>query len=93
MSSVNDLSGVPQKGKNLIVVAAISQVLHFRIFDCRGQMVVDTDETRVRDKVPQLNDLKNQLDGLWPPHQITGNEKNHSQPPLHRSSLTPMTRH
>ena len=45
MSSVNDVSGIPTEGERLIVVAAVHDVLHFRIFDGDGKMVVDTDES------------------------------------------------
>jgi hypothetical protein len=76
MSSMNDVSGMPQEGKNLIVVADVSQSLHFRIFDSDGKRVVDTDEKSLTAKVQQFEDLKSQLKGLWPPHPLTGNEKN-----------------
>jgi pimeloyl-ACP methyl ester carboxylesterase len=75
MSWVNEVSGLPRKGKNLIVVAAVRNVLHFRIFDSDGETVVDTDENRLTGKVPQIKALKEQLESLWPPHEITRNEK------------------
>ena len=49
MSSTNDVRDIPTAGKGLIIVAAVDQVLHFRIFDRDGKMVVDTDETRIND--------------------------------------------
>ena len=45
MSAVlNDVSGILTEGKDLIIVAAVNHVLHFRIFDGDGKVVVDTDE-------------------------------------------------
>ena len=37
MSSLNDVSGIPTEGKNLIIVAAVNNVLHFRIFKGDGK--------------------------------------------------------
>src|SRR5262249_47036846 len=75
MSSVKDVERLPREGKNLIVVAAVGQVVHVRIFDSDGKTVVDTDETRLKDRVQQIAAVKRQLDSLWPPHELTGNEK------------------
>ena len=35
MSSLNDVSGIPTEGKNLIIVAAVNNVLHFRMSTIR----------------------------------------------------------
>ena len=75
MSSVNDVSGIPTEGKSLIIVAAVDHVLHFRIFDGDGKMVVDTDEKRLTEQARQIEDLRKQLESLWPPHELTGSEK------------------
>ena len=75
MSGLNHVSGMPGQGKNLIVVAAVGQVLHVRGFDTAGQMVVDADETGLRDKTQQIENLRIQLAGLWPPHEVSGKEK------------------
>ena len=56
MSSLNDVSGIPTKGKNLIIVAAVNNVLHFRIFDGDGKEVVDTDEKRLAEQTRQIED-------------------------------------
>ena len=43
--SLNDVSGIPKEDeKNLIIVADVNHVLHFRIFDGDGKVVVNTDE-------------------------------------------------
>ena len=75
MSSLNDVSGIPTEGKNLIIVAAVNNVLHFRIFDGDGKVVVDTDEKRLTGQARQIEDLKKQLESLWPPHELTTSDK------------------
>jgi len=75
MSPVNGVNGIPTEGKNLIIVAAVDHVLHFRIFDGDGKKVVDTDEKRLTEQVRQIEDLRKRLEKLWPPHDLTGSEK------------------
>ena len=50
-------------------------VLHFRSFDAAGKVVVDTDETSLTAQAGPITDLKRQLEGLWPPHELTRSEK------------------
>jgi hypothetical protein len=66
----------PEGGKNWIFVTAVNEVLHIRVSDSDGKTVVDTDETKLPDKVQQIKALKERLDRLWPPHVLTWNEKN-----------------
>ncbi len=75
LSAVNGVSRIPTEGKNLVVVAIVDRVLHFRIFDGDGKIVVDTDEKGLRERVRPIEDLRNQLKSLWPPHKLTGSEK------------------
>jgi serine/threonine protein kinase len=75
MSSLKDVSDVPRGGKNQIIVAAVNGVLHFRIFDRVGNLVVDTDEKSQPAKARQIEDLRRQLVGLWPPYELTRAEK------------------
>jgi hypothetical protein len=75
MSPVNDVSGIPTAGKSLIIVAPVDHVLHFRIFDGSGKIVVDTDEKGLREQARQIEVLRKQLEGLWPPHELTQSEK------------------
>jgi DNA-directed RNA polymerase specialized sigma24 family protein len=75
MSAVENVSGLPRKGENLVIVAAVDRALHFRIFDAHGQMVVDTDEPRLIGQARQVEDLRKQLEGMWPPHELTRSEK------------------
>ena len=75
MSSLNDVRDIPTEGKNLIIVAAVKNVLHVRIFDGSGKVVVDTDEKRLTEQAQQPDDLREQLKSLWPPHELTRCEK------------------
>src|SRR5271157_1944993 len=75
MSSLNDVSGIATEDKNLIIVAAVKRVLHFRIFDGDGKVVVDTDEKRLTEQAQQIEDLRKQLESLWPPHEPTRSDK------------------
>jgi hypothetical protein len=75
MSPVKDVTGIPRIGKDLIIVAAVDNVLHFRILDGAGKTIVDTDEKRLTAQAPQIEDLKKQLVGLWPAHELTESDK------------------
>ncbi len=75
MSPTTDPATLPKEGKRLIVVAAVNNVLHFRIFDGDGKMVVDIDETQRKQKAAQIEELRMQLQDLWPPHELTPKEK------------------
>jgi len=77
MSSVQDARNIPTGGKDLIIVAAVENVLHFRVFDGDGNMVVDTDEKRLKEQARQIEDLRRQLVGLWPLRELTTSEKGH----------------
>ena len=78
-SSVNDVNVIPTEGKNLIIVATVNRVLHFRIFDGDGKEVVHTDENRLKEEKPQIGqqieELRKRLENLWPPHQLTSDDK------------------
>jgi len=80
LSSLNDVSRIPTEGKNLIIVAAVNNVLHFRIFGGDAKVVVDTDEKRLTGQAQQIKDLRKQLESLWSshlrlPHFLTSSEK------------------
>ena len=76
MSSVNDVREIPTAGERLIVVAAVDHVLHFRIFDDHGKIVVNTDEKRLPEQAPRIEYLRKQLEYLWPPQTPTRSERN-----------------
>lgn len=69
--SLNDVSQIPIKGKDLIIVATVNDVLHFRIFDGVGKEVVHTDDGTLTEQAPQIKDLKKQLECLWPPRELS----------------------
>ncbi len=75
MTSVNDVGEIPQRGRDLLIVASVKGVLHFRSFDFDGKRLVDTDEEKLTEKAKELEALKGQLAGLWPPHVLTKGEK------------------
>jgi hypothetical protein len=77
ISPLNDVRGVPAEGKNLVIVAAVKDVLHFRILDGDGQVIVNTDETttRLTEQAGQIKDLTERLKSLWPPHELTRSDK------------------
>ncbi len=74
ITAIEDFNQMPT-GKNLVVVANVDGVLHIRMFDGNGKMAIDTDEKRLRDRTRQIENLKRQLAGLWPPHELTATEK------------------
>jgi DNA-directed RNA polymerase specialized sigma24 family protein len=75
MSSVKDVRDIPTEGKNLIILATVDNLFHFRIFDGHGKVVVDTDERRLKEQAGRIDDLRKRLENLWPPHELTGSEK------------------
>ena len=75
MSSVGDAGDIPTTGKDLVIVADVRGVLHFRIFEGDGRIFVNTDESRLTAKAGPIADLKKQLANLWPPHRPREEEK------------------
>ena len=75
ISSVKHVSDLPTAGKDLNIVAAVNNVLHFRVFDIDGTVVIDTDEKRLAGEARQIEDLRMQLADLWPKHALTGGDK------------------
>ena len=75
MPQVSDARDIPTRGKNLVIVADVQGKLHFRIFDADGNEKVKKDETSLTAQAENIEDLKNQLERLWPPNQPTRSEK------------------
>jgi tetratricopeptide (TPR) repeat protein len=75
MSSLNDVSGIPTEGRNLIIVATVNNELHFRVFDGGGKVVVDTDEKRLTEQARQIEDLRKQLESSCTPHELSRSDK------------------
>jgi S1-C subfamily serine protease len=64
--SVEDQSNLPTRGKNLIVLALVHNVLHLRIFDENGNKVEDTDENHQYGVAKAtIAQLKSKLNSLW----------------------------
>jgi RNA polymerase sigma factor (sigma-70 family) len=75
LMSWGDGSGVPTSSNNLMIVGADnSGLLHVRIFDTSGKLT-DTDETKLTTQAGPIEDLRRQLAGLWPPHELTPSQK------------------
>jgi hypothetical protein len=75
--SLKDVSAIPTEGKGLIIVAAVDHVLHLRIFNTAGKIVVDTDEKRLPEHAQPIENLRKQLDSrrLSQAVILTENEK------------------
>src|SRR5262249_5908333 len=77
MLSLDDVE-TPTEGEELVIVADVEKVLHFRVFAADGRVVVDTDEKRLTGQAQKVGDrmltgqaekvgdLRKQLEGLWP---------------------------
>ncbi|MGO9920261.1 MAG: efflux RND transporter permease subunit, partial [Isosphaeraceae bacterium] len=74
MSALHDASEIPADGEDVMIVAALGDRLHFRTFDAAGKLVVDADEKTLTKKAPEIEVLRKQLLGLWPPHELTESE-------------------
>jgi hypothetical protein len=77
-----DVRRIPASGENLVIISLVGDVLHFRIFDSSGKKVTDTDEKKLTrpgqsgdDPGRRIEELRGQLDGLWPPRELTRSEK------------------
>jgi DNA-directed RNA polymerase specialized sigma24 family protein len=75
MSGVASVGSIPTDGRDLVIVAAVNNVLHFRIFDGAGRVAVDADETKLIVQAGPIEELRKQLEGLWPPHELTRSER------------------
>ncbi len=75
MPSVNDVTDIPNAGECLVIVAAVNNLLHFRIFDFTGSVIADTDETKLGKQAQKIEKLRKQLDSLWSSHELAKSEK------------------
>ena len=91
MSSLNNVSGIPTEGKNLIIVAAVNNVLHFRIFDGDGKVIVDTDEKRMTEQAgkSKISGSSSRPGGL--PTSLPIARRAGLSPLSHQSSVYPWT--
>jgi RNA polymerase sigma factor (sigma-70 family) len=75
MPAVKEVGGIPTEGKNLVIVADVDHVLHFRIFDRAGKMVADTDEKKPTAQRMWVEFLRQLVPKWWPPHELTRSQK------------------
>ncbi len=80
IASLKDVRDIPAKGKSLIIVADLGNRLHFRLFDRDGKVVLDADEKGLPGQSRLVEDLRKQLEGLWPPHALSASEKDRTIP-------------
>jgi hypothetical protein len=73
MPNVNDLNALPPAGKRLFIVADVDHVLHLRMFDLEGKMVLDSDAKRFTSTWVEY--LQQLVPTLWPPYKLTEIEK------------------
>ncbi len=74
MPSLSSVKSISTRDRDLIILATVNNVLHIRVFDGDRVQILDTDEKRSTEQSRPIDDLKKQLDGLWPPHELTKNE-------------------
>jgi hypothetical protein len=82
MASVSGVDDIPKEGRNLVIIANLSNLWYFRIFDGEGKVVADANETglmaqagSITDLKKQLKDLKKLLNNLRPPPPTHGRKE------------------
>lgn len=84
MPSAKDVSAIPTEDfkpsnprlslRNILIIASVGNVLHFRTFAGNGKVVVDTDETELTEHAREIEKLRQRLSKLWPPSPIEGRQ-------------------
>ena len=72
--TVNDISALDKTGRNLIIVAMVANLIHFRIFDAAGTMT-DADETKFPNKKAVIDVLRDRFVKWAEPHVLTTAER------------------
>jgi hypothetical protein len=75
MPALTDVSSIQPAGKDLIILAAVNDALHFRTFDADGNIVVDTAENQLPARASQIAHLKLMLRNLWNVPDVPKSEK------------------
>jgi hypothetical protein len=75
ISPIKSVDEIPRGGKDLVIVADVDHVLHFRMLGGDGAAIVNTDEKKLPGQARQIEGLRTQLMGLWPPHELTESDK------------------
>jgi hypothetical protein len=67
MPEVSHPDQIRATGKNELIVArmGLDRVIHFRMFNDKYEMVMDTNERALQNQEHQLDSLKDLLNGLW----------------------------
>lgn len=61
-----DVGMMPQGGRQLIVVAEVQKKLHFRVYGADREVLIDTDETKLKDQIEQIKGFRVQMGDPWP---------------------------
>ena len=75
MPLLKNPDGIPQQGKKEIIVAAVKDQLHFRVFDGEGKQIENKHENELEDQEARIEDLRKQLESLWSRLKLTESEK------------------
>jgi hypothetical protein len=66
-----NLGGLPTAGTAVIILAEVQTVLHFRVFDATGDMIVDTDASAFPNRAESIKDLDAQYNQLLAAGTVT----------------------
>jgi hypothetical protein len=66
---------LPTRCYNRVVLGLIGDRLHCRVFNAEGKAVVDTVTQGATGKAADIETLKTQLEGHWPPEDLTRDQK------------------
>lgn len=75
LSNKNKLNDLPKKGKDVVIIANINDLLHFRIFDSKGKKTLDEGEQVLSKVKKEISQLRTKLDDLWNKSQLTPKEE------------------
>ncbi len=75
LPGMTDLRSLPRSGTRRIVIARVSGLLHIRIFDARGKVVVDTHEERLARQTRPFAEFRKRLADLGSRSELTRAEK------------------
>ncbi len=73
VSSLGDMRRIPPADKWLAIVAASARGLTFRLWNSDRRQVASADAVNLTEK-RLIEDLRKQLETLWPPHELTSSE-------------------
>jgi hypothetical protein len=71
----NYVGEIPEEGKNLLIVAIIDNIHHYRVFDGRGRLSEDTDDSRLAEQRCKIEDLSKVFESVRPPNALTKKKK------------------